>query len=198
MIVLPAEYVPASAKVSVIDFGFVQRPALGAAVSRINRPGNRWQIELTWPTMRSEDARKLVRRLTAALAEGLRVAFPLQGVVQAAPGAFAEVNGAGAGGTSIPLRGLTAGQTVKEGWWVTAIDSAGIHYLHQVAADAVANGSGQATITVNPMLRAALVDGNDVLIGTPLVEGVVTGRIGWDLPPGQLIDGLGCVIEEAA
>lgn len=198
MITLPAGLVPSSAQVAMIDFGFVQRPALGAAISRINRPGNRWQVELAWPTMRADDARALVRRLSAAVTEGLRVAFPLQGVNQGAPGAFAEVNGSGAGGTSIPLRGLTAGQTVKEGWWVTAIDSAGVHYLHQVAADVVANGSGIATITVNPMLRTALVDGNDVLLGTPLVEGMVTGRIGWDLSPGHFIDGLGCVIEEAA
>lgn len=198
MIILPEEYAPAAAKVAQVDFGFVQRPALGASISRINRPGNRWQVELTWPPMLADNARALVRRLSAAATEGLRVAFPLQGVNQGAPGAFAEVNGSGAGGTSIPLRGLTAGQTVKEGWWVTAIDSAGVHYLHQVAADVVANGSGIATITVNPMLRTALVDGNDVLLGTPLVEGIVTERIGWDLSPGQLIDGLGCVIEEAA
>ncbi|MFZ5745281.1 MAG: hypothetical protein ACOY7T_12465 [Pseudomonadota bacterium] len=198
MITLPAGMVPNSAKVALIDFGFVQRPALGGAVSRINRPGNRWQVELTWPPMRAEDAGVLVRRLSSAVGEGLRVPFPLQGVAQGTPGVVIEVNGSGAAGTSLPVRGLAAGQTIQEGWWLTAIDSDGRYYLHQVAAQAVANGSGQATITITPMLRAPLVDGNDVLLGTPMVEGVITGRIGWDLVPGSLIDGVGCVIEEAA
>lgn len=198
MITLPAGMVPNSAKVALIDFGFVQRPALGGTVARINRPGNRYQVELTWPPMRGEDAQVLIRRLSAAVSEGLRVPFPLQGVTQGTPGAVIEVNGSGAAGTSLPVRGLAAGQPIEEGWWLTVIDSGGAYYLHQVAAAAVANGSGQATLTITPMLRAALVDGNDVLLGTPLVEGVITVRIGWDIVPGALIDGLGCVIEEAA
>lgn len=198
MITLPAGLVPNSARVAQVDFGFVQRPALGGALSRINRPGNRWQIELGWPTMPADDARTLVRRLSAAVTEGLRVVLPLQGVSQGDPGTAIVVNGSGAAGTALPLRGLVPNVAIKEGWWLTAIDSAGVHYLHQVAAPAVANGSGQVTLAITPMLRAPLVDGNTVLLAKPLVEGVITDQIGWELSPGSLVSGIGCVIEEAA
>lgn len=197
MIILPDEYAPNGANVGPVDFGFVQRPALGGELRRVNRPGNRFQIELSWPPMRGEAARVLVRRLTAAKTEGLRVAFPLQGVSQGLPG-VPVVNGSGAAGTSLPLRGLTPGWEAKEGFWLTVIDSAGGHFLHQVAAPAVADTAGEATITITPMLRAPLVDGNTVLLDKPLIEGVVVQDIGWELSPGQLHTGIGCVIEEAA
>lgn len=198
MIILPEQYAPSAAKVALVDFGFVQRPALGGAVARVNRPGSRWQIELTFPPMTADDARVLVRRLSAAKAEGLRVPFPLQGVSQGAPGPNVVVNGNGAAGVNLPLRGLTPGYAVKEGWWLTVIDSAGDYYLYQIAAPASANGGGQMTVTVTPMIRAPLADGNAVLLAEPLVEGVVVEGIGWDLVPGELVDGIGCVIEEAA
>lgn len=197
MIELPASYAPNGARVVLIDFGFVQRPSLGGAAARVNRPGNRWQIELTWPTMQADDARVLVRRLAAAKSEGLRVLFPLQGVSQGSPGS-PVVNGSGAGGTTLPLRGLTPGHVIKEGWWLTAIDSAGVRYLHQAAATVAADGSGNATLAVTPMIRAPLADGNTVLLGAPEVEGFITEEIGWDLVPGELTSGIGCTIEEAA
>lgn len=197
MIVLPDDYAPSSARVGLVDFGFVQRPALGGQLRRVNRPGSRFQIELGWPAMRAEAARILVRRLTAAQNEGLRVVFPLQGVSQGLPGP-AVVNGSGAAGTALPLRGLTPGWQAKEGFWLTVIDSAGKHYLHQVAQAAVADAGGQATLTITPMLRAPLADGSPVLLDKPLIEGVVVQEIGWEMQPGDLHTGIGCVIEEAA
>ena len=38
----------------------------------------------------------------------------------------------------------------------------------------------------------------DSPLARPLIEGAVTEEIGWELSPGQLISGIGCVIEEAA
>ncbi len=197
MIVLSDDFAPNGAKVSGIDFGFLQRPALGGALRRVNRPGARFLIELSWPTMLADDARVLVQQLTAAKFEGLRVAFPLQGVSQGDPGTAIQVDGS-AGGTSLPLRGLWPGYVVQQGYWLTAIDSAGVHYLYQVAANVEVNSAGKAAVTVTPMLRAPLVDGNTVLLARPLIEGAVTEEIGWELSPGQLISGIGCVIEEAA
>lgn len=198
MIELPDHYAPSAARVALVDFGFVQRPALGGAMARINRPGSRFQIELSWPPMRADDARVLIRRLTAAKAEGLRVLFPLQGVSQGEPGASVVVDGGGAAGTSLPLRGLTPHYAVKEGWWLTAIDADDNRYLHQVAAPAAADGTGDVVLTVTPMLRAPLADGDVVLLAAPTVEGVVIEDIGWEQSPGALTSGIGCVIEEAA
>jgi hypothetical protein len=197
MIVLPDDPGPSTAHPVLIDFGFVQRPATGAALSRVDRPGSRFRIDFAFPPMPADVARVVVSRLIAARSEGLRIELPLMGVSQGAPGA-PVVDGAGAAGSSLPLRGLTPGYQIKEGFWLTAIDAAGVHYLHNVRATTAADASGEALLTIAPILRAPLADGDAVLLAKVLVEGVVTEDVAWDMTPGEIVTGLGFTLEEAA
>lgn len=196
MIVLPDWAIPNGASPQLMDFGIVLRPATGAAVTRIDRPGNRFQVQFSFPPMKADKARLVVSRLIAAKSDGLRIEYPLLGVKQGSPGS-PVVDGTSAAGTSLPLRGLNPGYTAKEGFWLTVIDADGTYYLHNVRANVVAGSDGKATLTVSPMLRSELADGATVLLGKPMVEGLVTSDASWSLPTNHLIE-IGFTLEEAA
>ena len=196
MIVLPESPAPNGAVPELIDFGMLLRPATGAATTRIDRAGSRFKVDFTFPPMKPDAARIFVSRLIAAKSEGLRIAFPLLGVSQGFPG-VPVVNGSGASGTSLPLTGLTPGWVAKEGYWLTAIDADGVHYLHNIRAVVVTDGSGLATLTIAPALRAPLVNGDTVLLSEPLVEGFVTSVVSWELPANRLVT-VAFTLEEAA
>ena len=195
MIILPASPAPNGASPAVIDFGFELRPATGAAVSRINRPGNRLKIDFSFPPMTPDDARLFVSRLMRAKAEGLRMEYPLLDQSQGLPG-NPVVNGTDSAGTTLKLRALTPNYTIKEGYWLTLIDAAGTHYLHNVAALVTAAAGGTAILTVEPPLRFLPPDGAAVLLAKPLVEGLVTSVTGWDLGVDLLVRVAGFTLEE--
>ena len=177
MIVLPTSPAIAQAMPHEIDFGFIQRPSTGAGATKIDRPGLRLGAEFSLPSMPADAARIFVNRLLRAKSEGLRVPWPLMDISQGAPG-NPVVNGSGASGTSLPVRGATPGYQVKEGWWLNVVDGAGVYYLHGVAAD-VTLASGSGTITVWPPLRADLSDGDNVVLDAPKMEGLVTSETKW-------------------
>lgn len=195
MITLPADVVPASAKASQMEFGVLLRPATGAAVSYIDRPGTRWKADVALPPLRPAVARMVINRLTRAKSEVLRINWPLMGAAQGVPG-VPVVNGSGAAGKSLPLRGLTPHVRLLEGYWISIEDADGNRYLHQVDALATADASGMATVTVSPMLRAEFADGGRVLIAAPTIEGLVTSVIEWPATPDRLVP-LSFTIEEA-
>jgi hypothetical protein len=142
-------------------------------------------------------ARLFQARLARAKAEGLRMPWPLLGVPQGAPGA-PVVNGSGAAGTGLPLRGLSRGYRVLEGYWLNVTDAGGQIYLHQASARADAAGDGTATLGVWPPLRSVLADGSAVQLAKPEIMGLVTSDVGWELPVNRLISGLTFTVEESA
>lgn len=196
MIALPSSPSPNSVAPTMLDYGMVLRPSTGAAPTRINRTGSRYQIHVGYPPMKADIARAFVSRLQQAKVNGLRITYPLLGVSQGIPGT-PLVNGSGAAGTSLPIKGLTVGYVLKEGYWLTVVDSAGVHYLHNVTADVTADGSGLATAVVVPALRAVLVDGNTIIIAAPDVEGIVTSDAAWGLNTDKMIS-VSFTLEEAA
>lgn len=199
MIELPALPAPSSVSPALIDFGFVQRPALGARATRIERAGSRYRAEIGFPPMRADVARVFVSRLLRAKSEGLRVEFPLLEVSQGAPGS-PVVDGAGQAGKSLAIRGLTPHYAFREGFWLTVIDDAAGdetgRYLHNCAENVRANADGEATIALAESLRAPFGDGATVLLARPTIEGFVTGEEWqWQIPVERLI-ALSVPIEE--
>ena len=114
----------------------------------------------------------------------LRVPYPLLDP-QGSPGA-PVVDGAGQSGTSLAVRGLTPGYAVKEGFWLSIVDADGQHYLHTATAPVRADTSGDATLSIAPMLRVPFADGAAVNLAVPMVEGFVDGNWGWDIPVNRL------------
>jgi len=180
MIEFPAEYGPQSFSMALVDFGGIMRPALGGAVTRVNRLGNRYRCDVSMPPLELDDGRVFVSRLIRAKSEGLRMEIPLTLGKQGVPGVTATVDGAVAGGTSLPVKGVNAGWVAKEGYWLSIVKS-GQHYVHNIAALATADVTGDIVLTITPELRVSLVDGDVVHLAKPMIEGFVDGDSGaWE------------------
>ncbi|MDP3550605.1 MAG: hypothetical protein Q8R81_09430 [Novosphingobium sp.] len=194
MIILPDIYAPRVVGYEPLAGGFDVRTSRGALAGRVVTPGGRFAITVEFPTMTYERAMALKSLMISAKGEGLRLAMPLGGTVQA--GGAGTVDGSGAAGTSLPVAGLTPGVMIRRGYWVTVIDADGNHCLHEVAAPVRVDGSGDATLPVNFPLRTVLIDGDAVLVSKPLIEGLITSDVNWQIPVGRRVQGLGFRIEE--
>lgn len=197
MVELPDDPAPNGVEASLMDFGMVLRPATGAAVQRVNRAGSRFRVAVSFPPMQPDTARKFIARFQKAKREGLRIPYPLLDLSQGAPGA-PVVDGANPMGTTLPVKGLTPGYAIKEGYWLTLIDADGNRYLHCTTEAVMADASGDAELTIEPPIRAPLADESEILLAKPTIEGVVTDEVGWSLSVDRLIRGGTVVIEEAA
>lgn len=196
MITLPAEFVPREAAPQLLDFGMLLRPASGAPALRVNRTGSRFVLQVTFPPMQPEKARRFVALMQRAKREGLRMAFPLMGLVQG--GGAAKVDGSGAAGTSLPLKNMTAGFMVRQGMWLTVEAADGTRCLHTVAEAARVASNGKVTLSIEPPLRVALVNDDDVAVAAPTIEGLITSDVSWTLPVNRVVAGLGFTLEESA
>jgi hypothetical protein len=169
----------------LIDFGSIQRPATGAALTRIDRAGNRWKCDFTLPPMEPIPGEEFAGLLTAAKRAGLRIPFPLL-ADQGSPGT-PVVDGAGQTGINLAVRGMTAGYQARTGFWLTVVSTAtGQRYLHKLREPATADGDGKATFGIEPALRIPLANGATVQLAAPEIEGIVTSTVTWSLDTDQL------------
>lgn len=196
MIDLPDEFVPRDAVPALLDFGMTLRPAAGAPALRVNRTGSRFALQVAFPTMDPEKAQRLKSIMLRAKREGLRMTFTLLGLVQG--GGAAQVDGSGAAGITLPIKGMTPHYMVRQGMWLTVQAADGTRCLHDVAEPARVGADGKVTLSIEPPLRIELVDGDTVLVAKPTIEGIVTSDVNWTLPVNRRVSGLGFTLEEAA
>jgi hypothetical protein len=197
MIELPETPAPNGATPALVDYGGTQRGALGAAL-RVNRLGSHYRVALTFPPFENEtDGRVFVSRLIRAKRRGLRIAFPLLGVDQGGAGT-PVLDGNMQAGLSIKVRGLTPGYTCREGFWLSIRRAGdGRHYLYNCSSEITAGLDGRAQIAIEPMLRWPHVDGDQVHLVRPMIEGPVDGdEQAWTLALGGFV-GVEVSIEEA-
>jgi hypothetical protein len=171
---LPLIPAPNDAVGRLIDFGGTLRPGLGGPLLRINRQGNRYAIDVTYPPIPAEDGRIFVARLIRAQREGIRIPMPLLGVDQGLPGPIV-VDGAGQSGLSLNARNATPGYQAREGYWVSIEAADGQHFLHNLRGGSTVNLSGDITLQVEPMLRRSFTDGCTINLVEPMIEGLVVG-----------------------
>ena len=183
---LPEQARIAGAAPRLLDFGIQLHAALGGETLRVDRAGSRWAIEVQLAAMKPDQARAVLAVLVRARSTPLRLAYPLLGVSQGAPGA-PVVDGAGQSGTALNLTGLTPGWQAKPGYWLSLLDSSGRAYLHTVIAPASADATGNIALSIWPALRAPFADAATVLLGKPVIEGLVTSDISWSLPVDKVI-----------
>lgn len=166
-----------------IDFGGELTPGLGGPVQRVNRMGNRFGIDCAGvPVPEYPDGEILTATLRLAKQNGAIFPWPVPRGAPATSYGSPVVNGAVAAGTSVPIRGLTVGAVIRFGQFFSII-TGGWRYLYAHAGTSVAaDGSGHATVTIDPMLRASLVDGDVVELATPKIQGLLSsGDLEWDI-----------------
>lgn len=197
MIELPDLPAPNGVSPTIIDYGIIQRPPTGGAVLNVGRPGSRFRIQLKFPPMDGDDARKFIARLVKAKrVGGIRAKFPILDVDQGLAGS-PVVNGAGQAGTILAVRGVTPHYLCKEGFWLNAFDTMGQPYLHTASAPSVADASGLIILNIEPPLRFPFADGAKVELEKPVIEGFIDGgEWSWDIDLARHY-GIAVTIEEA-
>ena len=176
MIDLPTFAVPGSFQATFNDAGFTQSSV--QSDDYIPRKGGRYTVTFTFGPYTPENGRVMVSRLIAGKQGGVRVKLPLLHL-QGSPGT-PLLNGAVTTGRTIAIDGLTPGYEIKEGYWLSLVKS-GQHFLHSVGVGATANGSGQATIELNELLRDSFADNTVVNLAEPQVEGLLLGDWSWSV-----------------
>jgi hypothetical protein len=195
-ILLPSLPGPVEATPSYIDYGGILRPFLGGDDQRLNRLGNRMACSFTMPPMDMPTAMVWVSRLIRAQTAGAIMEWPQPGFDPGNPG-NASVRGSGAGGASLPLKGVTPAYTLLEGQFMSVIHG-GRRYLHSANGSVGTNGSGQTTVAVSPMIRPVFNDGDVVEIAKPMIEGFLEGNaMSWNIDAARTV-GLQFTIREAA
>ena len=178
---LPSFAVPGSMQIEYIDAGFTQSGV--QSDEYVPRKGGRYQATFTFGPYTPENARVMIARLVGGKQAGLRVKLPVlhtQGVTAC------RLNGAVTTGRTLVLDGLNVGYEIKEGFWGSLVKN-GQHYLHNIATGAVADGTGNATVELNELLRTDFADNAAFNIAEPQIEGLVQGDVAdWTTPVDQL------------
>lgn len=173
VIELPSWAVPNSAVPYLRDFGTVLIPFLGGPEQRINRLGTRFGLRVTLPPMPTRDLALVIQsRLLRAREDRLRMAWMQPDFDTGVPGA-PLISAAVTAGTSIPLKGMAAGYTVKEGQMLSIVRGAR-RYMHMFAADGTVGAGGLLQASIWPMIRASLITNDVVEIARPMIEGLVS------------------------
>lgn len=181
---------------TMLEWGGVQRPALGGKTTRVNRLGSRFAAQFAVPTMSVEQGRGFVADLLRARFEGASVALPLGYERQGAPGKAAVAASAVSGGTSVPLEAVNPGWVAKKGYWLNVTDGVD-QFLHQIAETVVTPSTGIVTLTIVPELRVSLADGSAVNLAAPVINGwVADDSIAWDMSLSRHLD-FGFTVEES-
>ena len=163
-----------------LDFGSELVPPLGGPTQRLNRIGNRFAIDVALPPMRETLARPYIAALIRAKVEGAVMRFPQPGVTIGTPGTPLVLGGNQSGETLV-IDGLTPGYVIRAGQFFSILHG-GRRYLHMANLNATANGSGQVTLSISPMLRIIPADNAVVEIAQPMIEGFIAGsELPWTL-----------------
>lgn len=196
MIDLPAYPGPQSAEAALIDFGVMLTPPLGGPVQRVERQGNRWRLSVTMPPLRDAEARIWLARLLKGKSEGARMEFPLLGFNPGSPG-NPVVHTSGQTGRTLIIRGAQPNYIFREGQFIS-VETGGRHHLIMVDAETIVPDVGIVSLPISPMLRVAHLDGDPVHVGTPMIEGFISGEgFMWQMQLGNFM-GLSFELVEAA
>lgn len=179
-IMIPSDPGPASANPGYLDWGGVISSPLGGADQKLNRLGDRFTIDVTMNTMETdEDAAAWIAALIQGKKDGAIFPWP-QNIKIDGSGDIA-VDGGGQGGTTLNVRGSSAGRKFLRGQFVSVVHD-GRRYLHIITAAATANGAGKAALGVEPMIRVPYSNGALVEVDVPKIEGFTEGnRQDWSI-----------------
>lgn len=132
-------------------------------------PYQMWTLEFELPPM-ARDAGESVEAFLAALRGrlgtfllGPRHVTRPRGTVNLTG---VTVNGGGQTGRSLAVAGMGASKTLLAGDWLQLGGGTSTR-IHRVVEDVTANGSGQATLTIEPALRYSPADGDTVRLNAP-------------------------------
>jgi hypothetical protein len=154
MVAFPTDIRPSASEFGQLANTRVFESPFSRSIQTSELPGTIWVARLVFENLKADEHRRLAAFLTtlhgAAGRFDLwdhRAEFP-RGVATGSP----QVNGGGQTGTSLATKGWTASVTgiLKAGDMISFASE-----LHMVTADANSNGSGNATLAIEPAIRVS-------------------------------------------
>lgn len=151
--------------------GAVMRPAFGGGLQPVNRMGSRWSLEVDTGPLEPCFAQALEMDLLQGRYQRVALRLPMAGIDTGAPGA-PTIKGGGQSGWTIVVEGATPHFAIRKGWPINVITD-GQRYTYKVREETIVDASGEASVPIFPMLRAEPLDGDQVVIAEPWIEGIV-------------------------
>jgi hypothetical protein len=193
---LPTQPGPRSAEPRLVDYRGIQVPFLGGPVTHLDRMGTRLALAVNLPAMRhdTEAAMAWVADLLTGRRDGVVMEWPQPDYDAPDDG---TILGDVSGGDEISLTGLTPGQTIRKGSFLS-ISHGGRWYIHNVSsATQVVPGSGNVDLTIFPELREEVFLGDEVRLTAPVIEGYLEGdELTWTLEEARTVGLSFTVVEE--
>lgn len=187
--------VPSTITILPVSNAAQTNPQIGGVRQRKVRLGSHFRVEGTFPPLIMAQGRSHVADIVGCEVVPCALSVP-QPEIASLPVTSTLVNGAGQSGYTLAVDGFAAGYVFTKGQFFNHI-TASRRYLYMVQAAATANGSGQATLTIWPMLRASPADNAVLDFLTPYIEGWLEIGGGWNVTPDFTIE-TSFSIEEAA
>lgn len=189
VISLPTFPSPNGMTVMLRDFGGVLTPFLGGPEQLVVRAGTRFGARVSVPPMRSDELGRIyVSRLLQGRMNGVLMRWPLLEFNPGNPGSPLIAAGASSGST-IQLKGLTAGYVVKEGQYFSIV-TGGRRYLHMATANVTASGTGTAAVNIFPLLRKSVATNDVVEMAQPMIQGLISpgDELGWEIASNRFMN----------
>lgn len=158
-------------------FSSEQEGALGGPDLPNPRVGDRWMVDVSTATLiRNTECTGLLTSLMRASTDSARMEVRAYDIPAPGTGNGAVVNGAGQTGSTLAVRGMSAGGVVRYGQPLS-INHLGVHFLYIAVPGTpmTVPAGGQMSIPIWPMLRFITVDGERCHIDDPQIEGALVG-----------------------
>lgn len=177
ILTLPTDPAPSNMGIGLVSAKNELTPAFGGDDQEILRKGTRYGLTFQMPPMTYVTS----MGWDDLMAEGdtvlMRVFQP--GFDVGAPGT-PLVNGGAQSGTSLIIDGLTPYYVIRKGQFLNVV-TGGQHFLYRSKAEVVANGSGQATVSLRTMLRRPPSNNDVIKLADPMIEGFVRNLGEWSV-----------------
>ena len=169
------------------------RDADGHSVQRFRRAKSKWGVSVNVAPRSAVDIAPWTDLQDDAEVFALEIPQPDLDIGN--PGT-PRVKGAGQGGTSLVLDGLTPGYTMRQSQWLSIIIS-GQRYAYRTRAPSTASGLGEITVSINPAIRVSPADNNVVEIANPKIEGYADlPAQAFDMDSSGMVRGLSFTLKE--
>jgi hypothetical protein len=168
--------VPSDLEVVPVSNAAQTEPQVGGARQRKVRLGSHFMVKGKFPPLNMDDGRAHAADLLDCELDWAGLVLPQPDLVIGTPGTT-RVNGAGQAGFLLVMDGATPGYVFKKGQLFNVV--AGRRSLHSIQAQVTANGSGQATLRIWPMLPAVVADNTELDFVTPHIVGWLEINTGW-------------------
>lgn len=179
------------------DPGVLQEPVSKGVISKLSRIGGGFRIGIILPAKKFEPhGRRIIARMQMAKLQGAIIRYSQPCFNVGGPGS-PTVDGAVAGGMTLPITGATPNYAVVQGQALNVTKSSRT-YLYFAGAQVILDASGDGEIPLTTPLRTQLAGGEAVNLGQPCIEGWIEGdNFEWPIDELRMV-GLSFTVKERA